>query len=132
MIVVAIDRTIRIRDFTPTDWQAWEGGGGAKHFLSFLETELIPLIDSKYRTGKLRIVFGHSAGALFVLYSLYADPDLFDAYLAAGSLIEAIRAVQNSVVLATRFKDPNLKYFNEKLTKLDTKLGKREDEILTP
>ena len=37
LIVVAITSTVRIRDFTQTDWSShWIGGGGAKNFKSFL------------------------------------------------------------------------------------------------
>ena len=37
LIIVAITSTIRIRDFTQTDWSShWIGGGGANNFKSFL------------------------------------------------------------------------------------------------
>jgi len=88
MIVIAIKSTNRLRDFSPTDWKSWVGGGGAKHFLSFLSTELIPSIETRFRADKLRLIFGHSASALFVLYSLYAEPDLFDAYLASDGMFD--------------------------------------------
>ncbi len=43
LIIVAITSTVRIRDFTQTDWSShWIGGGGAKNFKSFLSKELIP------------------------------------------------------------------------------------------
>src|SRR5512141_808842 len=51
MIVVAVASTVRIRDFTQTDWSShWVGGGGADKFRSFLSKELIPEIDKTYRT----------------------------------------------------------------------------------
>ena len=34
--------------------------GGGDQFLAFLENELIPNIDKKYRTIPYRILFGHS------------------------------------------------------------------------
>jgi predicted alpha/beta superfamily hydrolase len=83
MIVVAIDSTVRIRDFTQTDWAtAWVGGGGAANFKRFLSTELIPSVERAYRTDGFRVLVGHSAGGQFVLYTLTAEPSLFQAYMA--------------------------------------------------
>src|SRR5262249_2004077 len=46
MIVVGLDSTVRIRDFTQTDWPSvWVGGGGAGNFKRFISTELIPDVD---------------------------------------------------------------------------------------
>ena len=89
MIVVAIDSTIRVRDFTQTDWAtAWVGGGGADNFRRFLSTELLPAIQRSYRTDGFRILSGHSAGGQFVLYCITAEPSLFRAYLAISPSLE--------------------------------------------
>src|SRR5262245_54047610 len=53
--------------------------GAADKFLSFIEKELIPFIDSDYRTSGYRTLSGNSRGGLFVLYSLIEKPDLFQA-----------------------------------------------------
>lgn len=83
MIVVAIDSTVRIRDFTQSDWAtAWVGGGGAANFKRFLSTELIPNVERAYRTDGFRVLAGHSAGGQFVLYCLTSEPSLFHAYFA--------------------------------------------------
>jgi predicted alpha/beta superfamily hydrolase len=83
MIVVALDSTVRIRDFTQSDWStAWVGGGGAANFKRFLSSELIPHIERTYRTDGFRVLAGHSAGGQFVLYCLTSEPSLFQAYLA--------------------------------------------------
>ena len=83
MIVVAIDSTVRIRDFTQSDWStAWIGGGGAANFKRFLSSELIPNIERAYRTDGFRVLAGHSAGGQFVLYCLTSEPALFQAYFA--------------------------------------------------
>jgi predicted alpha/beta superfamily hydrolase len=89
MIVVAIDSTVRIRDFTQTDWPSvWVGGGGAGNFKRFLSTELIPDVDKTYRTDKFRVLSGHSAGGQFALYCLTSDPSLFRAYFAISSSLD--------------------------------------------
>jgi hypothetical protein len=56
--------------------------GQANRFLEFLEAELIPHIDQKYRTTSTRMLAGNSRGGLFVVYSLIEAPDLFSARFA--------------------------------------------------
>ena len=89
MIVVAITSTVRIRDFTQTDWATnWVGGGGANTFKRFLSSELIPEIDRAYRTDGYRVLVGHSAGGQFVLYCLTSEPSLFQAYIALSPSLD--------------------------------------------
>lgn len=89
MIVVAISSTVRIRDFTQTDWHThWVGGGGAANFKRFLSTELIPQIDRAYRTDGFRLLSGHSAGGQFALYCLGSEPSLFQAYIALSPSLD--------------------------------------------
>ncbi len=56
--------------------------GVADKFLSFIEKELIPFIESNYRTSGYRTLTGNSRGGLFVLYSLMEKPNLFQASFA--------------------------------------------------
>ena len=70
---------------TPTPTEDIPGSGGAEQFLHFLQTELIPFIDSSYRTNPNdRAITGHSFGGLFVLYALLQRPDLFQRYCAGS------------------------------------------------
>lgn len=102
MIVVGIDSNDqRTRDFTPTNWEAVAGGGGADKFKRFLSSELIPAIEQEYRGNGFRILSGHSLGGLFVLHSLSAEPALFQAYFALAPNLEwdnklAQRALQKT------------------------------------
>ena len=92
MILVSITNTDRTRDLTPThtslsiDNQTIQlpTSGGADKFLKFIETELIPYIESRYRTQPYRIFAGHSFGGLFSIYALLARPDLFNAHIAVS------------------------------------------------
>jgi predicted alpha/beta superfamily hydrolase len=90
LIVVAIPnaRGGRNRDLTPGSLHQEEAPNGAMGkgemgrgdlFLDFVEKELIPFVDQKYRTTSERILAGHSRGALVVLQSLLIKPDLFQA-----------------------------------------------------
>ncbi|MBZ0183335.1 MAG: hypothetical protein K8F60_12835 [Melioribacteraceae bacterium] len=89
LIIVAITSTVRIRDFTQTDWSShWIGGGGAKNFKDFLSKELILQIESEYRTNGFRILSGHSAAGQFVLYTLTDQPSLFNAYYAISPSLD--------------------------------------------
>ena len=72
---------------TPTDSQYFKRTGigppllgGAPQFLRVLKEEIIPLIDSSYRTSGDRGIEGISMGGLFVAYAMFEEPDLFTRY----------------------------------------------------
>jgi len=91
MIIVAIESLDRSRDLTPSNaGQDVYGGtgdtgipqsGGAREFLEFLEKELIPYVESNYRTHPYRLLEGHSFGGLFSTYTLMEKPKIFDAFI---------------------------------------------------
>jgi predicted alpha/beta superfamily hydrolase len=68
MIVVGIQNVDRRRDYTPDKVVTVRenNSGGGESFLSFLEDELIPELDQKYRTAPYRILFGF----LFIFLAL--------------------------------------------------------------
>jgi predicted alpha/beta superfamily hydrolase len=88
MIVVAIVNVDRNRDYTPThaprqlNRLEFPTSGKADRFLAFMATELMPYIESRYRTQPHRILTGWSLGGLFTVYTYLEHPDLFSAYLA--------------------------------------------------
>jgi predicted alpha/beta superfamily hydrolase len=87
LIVVGIVNVDRNRDFTPTHapvqgQSRFPTSGEAEEFLDFLETELIPLIDGRYRTHQYRILSGWSLGGLLTVHAFLDRPGLFSAYLA--------------------------------------------------
>ena len=84
VILVGIQNTNRGRDLTPTVVNDGLPSGGAEKFLSFIETELIPMIEATYRTQPYRIIAGHSLGGLFVVNALVERPELFNGYVAAS------------------------------------------------
>lgn len=91
MIVVGISNTHRIHDFT-TSWTSstppgpYQGlvtaAGGADNFLRFIQEELIPQIERKYRAAPFRILVGHSLGGLFAMHAFASAPSLFNATIA--------------------------------------------------
>jgi predicted alpha/beta superfamily hydrolase len=86
LIIVAIENPDRTRDLTPTVNQDPRGpvglGGGADKFLDFIEMELMPHINQKYRTHDFKIIAGGSIGGLLAIHSLQSRPHLFQAHLA--------------------------------------------------
>lgn len=52
--------------------------------IKFLKEELIPFVEKHYRTNKFRILYGHSVGGLFTMYTLFNNSDVFTAYIAGS------------------------------------------------
>jgi low temperature requirement protein LtrA/predicted alpha/beta superfamily hydrolase len=87
VIVVGIANTERRRDMTgPTrvasDRAIAPRVGGSAAFRHFIATELIPLIDGRYRTTPERVIIGESLAGLFIVETLVERPELFTGYVA--------------------------------------------------
>lgn len=90
-IVISIPNTNRSRDLTPSSLKQWkfkgrvldtfEQTGNAHQFAKFFEQELIPAIDTKYRTSEKRVLVGESFGGLFAANTLLKSPSIFTDYL---------------------------------------------------
>ncbi len=85
-IVVGIANIDRRRDFTfPTtidsDKKAYPTTGGSAKFMSFLEKELEPYIEGKYRTSEVKTIIGQSLGGLLATEVLLKHPGLFNQYI---------------------------------------------------
>jgi predicted alpha/beta superfamily hydrolase len=79
---------LRGRDFTPTSSQQIENSGKAALFLSFIKKELIPFVESRYRTNKKdRVLMGSSLGGLFTLYAMFHETALFNKYVLTSPSI---------------------------------------------
>ncbi len=87
-IIVGIENTDRTRDLTPTPaisekgQATLENSGGGERFAAFLEKELLPMIDSRFRTSDRRILIGHSFGGLTAINIFLKHTRLFSDYLA--------------------------------------------------
>ncbi len=86
-LLVGIENTERRRDMTgPTDRDADRKiaarVGGSAAFRTFLRTELMPLVQRRYRTTEERAIMGESLAGLFVVETFLLEPELFDTYIA--------------------------------------------------
>ncbi|MEO5684769.1 MAG: alpha/beta hydrolase-fold protein [Chitinophagaceae bacterium] len=95
MIIVGIPNTERRRDLTPsvsiTDYSGkpdssnlMKPSGGNDFFLKFINTELIPAIDTRYKTKSYKILAGHSFGGLSSINCMLTHPEMFNAYIAVS------------------------------------------------
>ncbi len=111
-IVVGIASVDRRRDFTfPTtiqsDKKLYPTTGHSDKFISFIETELQPFIENKYKTTQSKTIIGQSLGGLLETEILFKKPNLFNKYIIIspslwwdnGSLLN-----QNAAILNDDFK----------------------------
>lgn len=88
--------SLRNRDYTfpeamPED--SFKTSGGAKKFLSFITSELIPYIDRTYKTdASNRTLMGHSLGGFFTLFAMeqlcISNNSPFTQYVAASPSVQ--------------------------------------------
>ncbi|HDZ08956.1 alpha/beta hydrolase-fold protein [Pseudohongiella sp.] len=81
VIIVGVKSENRMRDFTPSSVEGVPYSGGGKNFLNFISAELIPYIESNYRTHPYRLLEGHSLAGLFAVNTFLENTQLFDAYI---------------------------------------------------
>ena len=85
-IIVGVSSGNRLKDFAPTVNKDPRGpvgeGGGGDQFLDFMEKELIPTINKRYRSSNFNVLAGHSVAGLLVIHSFQSRPHLFQAHLA--------------------------------------------------
>lgn len=87
VIVVGIENTKRRRDLSgptqvPSDREIAPVVGGSAAFRKFISSELIPHIEKQYRCNEQRAIVGESAAGIFIVETLFLQPDLFDRYIA--------------------------------------------------
>ena len=95
---------LRTRDLVPTFDAAWTeesrnapppnalpeniSPGGADEFLKFINNELKPVINARYRADPSdQTLVGYSFGGLFSLFTLFNHPDSFDRYVIGSPSI---------------------------------------------
>lgn len=83
MIVVGIHQNDRLAELTfGKDSEFPNSEGKGEQFLDYVEKELIPHVDAKYRSAPYRTFVGHSVGGLAVVHTLVHRPQLFNSYIS--------------------------------------------------
>ena len=85
-VIVGIANVDRRRDFTfPTtieeDKKKYTTSGRSDKFITFIEKELQPFIEKKYRTNSSKTIIGQSLGGLLATEILFKRPILFNKYI---------------------------------------------------
>lgn len=85
-IIVGIASVDRRRDFTfpstiESEKKSFPTTGHSDKFISFLESELKPYINNKYKTNSSAMIIGQSLGGLLATEILLKKPLMFDKYL---------------------------------------------------
>jgi predicted alpha/beta superfamily hydrolase len=112
-IVVGIANTDRKRDFTfpsqvEDDKKLCPTSGHSDKFMSFIEKELQPYIEHRYKTNSQKTLIGESLGGLLATEILLKRPTLFTRYIIIspslwwddGSLLKL-----NSAIFNDNFKE---------------------------
>ena len=125
-VVVGIENTQRRRDLTgptqdPDDRKIAPQVGGSAAFRRFVGAELMPVVAARYRTTAETAIMGESLAGLFVVETLFTQPDLFDTYIAfdaslwwnnrslvndAGPRLRAMGPRPRTLYLASSSEDP--------------------------
>ena len=105
----------RFRDYTVTAYsspehQARLQGGQASHHLDFIRNEVMPHVETRYRTiPDESTYFGYSLGAAFGAYILFTQPDTFRHYILGSPA----------------FSQSSLQYIDD----LEARTAPRQDDI---
>lgn len=71
--------------------------GKAAKFMAFIEKELQPFIQKKYKTNTVTTIIGQSVGGLFTTEVLLKKPTLFNNYI----IVSPSSSWENETLLAT-------------------------------
>ena len=117
-IIVGIANVDRLRDFTypstiDDEKKHFPTSGHSDKFIAFIEKELQPFIEKKYKTNSTKTIIGESLGGLLATEILLKKPTLFSKYIIVspslwwddGSLLKL-----NSDILQESFSQPTSIY----------------------
>lgn len=124
-ILIAIENVDRRRDFTVTKIVTKRGNtsGGGRQFLDFIEKELLPYIDTNFRTEKHRTLIGHSLGGLLALNSYMDKNSAFNAFLSIDPSIW-----WNTEQMEEKVEDTHASSFSKRLYLATANQGKEKYE----
>lgn len=105
------------------------------NFIEFLKKELLPYVDSKFRTSSERVLFGWEFGGSLVFNTMLSDPLLFNGYIMASAypIMDAIDKLNDVSMLHTNLffsTSPDEYEVRHSAVKLDSLLSQKHIEKL--
>lgn len=88
MIVVSIDHPNRFDDLSYSPDRIVEHESNAPVFTEYMTKELIPYINTKYRTQGRRILFGHSLASMYTINLIVRGKEHFSGLIASGPFFD--------------------------------------------
>ena len=83
--------------------------GQAEKFAQFINNQVVPLIDEKFRTNKERTLVGHSFGGVFATFMLLCHPENFAKYIAITPVLVPEYYLQKEMFAVLEKKLPTTK-----------------------
>lgn len=139
MIVVGINQSTSRESDSFYDEQTFLPAGTGASFFEFIGMELMPFLDSNYRTAPFRVIMGHDYTSNFINYYLLKENPLFRGYInlspdlapeMTNRIVNSLQKSPNQIwyYLATSTEDiPALK---EGILSLDTQLKNIDNKNL--
>jgi predicted alpha/beta superfamily hydrolase len=99
--------------------------GKADDFMMFIKNQIIPFLESNYRTSCDHTILGHSFGGVFACFALLKYPEIFSNYIAISPILDPRYYVQKEM-----FGDKYI-IFEGRKSKLYIAIGILEDDDRT-
>ena len=142
MIVVGVSAKNRIKHFTHTELEGYEGrSGGAQHYTRFLQDELLPELKKQYRVSPYTLVTGHSLSGLYTSYLAAQHADFINASISVSPSLwwDDFALINDIKVAKQQAEKPPVRWFvsmanepnemAEGYTRLMKVLGEKSDSI---
>ena len=138
-IIVGIKQgTTKDSDFSfSEDTGALENAG--MRFYDFIKSELIPYMDTNYKTSKFRVVVGHDVSANFINYYLSENEMIFRAYVSLSpdltpqmtdQITEKLSNIKEEIFYYLATADTDIKAIKNKIIACNTQLKSIENPKL--
>lgn len=129
MIIVAINQNDGETRFNDSEYgeDGLPANSGAK-FFEFIGFELLPYVQSKYRTLPFRMIAGHDTTAGFLNFYLYKDDPIFNAFISLSPelatameerIVERLGKIQKPIFYYHATSTGDLEEIQEKTKKID-------------
>jgi hypothetical protein len=89
--------------------QITNNSGQAEKFAQFINNQVVPLIDEKFRGNQERTLIGHSFGGVFVIFMLLCHSKNFVKYIVIAPVLASQYYVQKEMFNALERKLPTTK-----------------------